>query len=307
MNKFLIITAFIISLFGCKNINETADAYGNFEATATTISAETNGKLLNFQLEEGDVIEVGELIAIIDTTNLVLQRKQLEASLGTLPKKLRNSLADIAVLENNKKNVMVEQARIKKLFAKKAATQQQLDQLNGQIDVLNKQIAAVRSQTNTANTGILAEKEPILAQINIINQQIKNAYVNNPVKGTVLTKLAENYELVHAGSPLYRIGDLDTLTLRFYVDAVQLQSIKLGQKIEVLIDKGEKDYESVSGQISWIADEAEFTPKTIQTKEDRVNLVYAIKALVPNTDKQLKIGMPADVKLTRNDSKKDTK
>ncbi len=297
MKHTLIITFSLLIFMGCSNKNNQTDAYGNFEATTTTISAEANGKLLTFSLNEGDQLKANQLVALIDTTRLILQRKKLEASLGTLPKKLRNTLADIAVLQNNKNNAIRERNRLERLVEKKAATTKQLDDANGQIDVINKQIDAIKSNTQTGNAAILAEQEPILAQINIINEQIKNAYLYNPISGTVLTKLAEQHEMVRQGAPLYRIGNLDTLTLKFYVDAVQLQSLVLGQNIEVLTDKGEEKYAAHTGTITWIAEQAEFTPKTIQTKEDRVNLVYGVKAKVPNYG-SLKIGMPAEINLS---------
>ena len=176
-----------------------------------------------------------------------------------------------------------------------------MDDLNGQIDVVDQQIEAIRSNTQVGNRAILAEKEPLLAQIDVINNQIRKSYIYNPIGGTVLTKLVEPQEVVGTGMPLYRIGQLDTMTLRFYADAVQLQNVKLGQTVYVLVDNSVEGYNELQGQVSWIAEQAEFTPKTIQTKEDRVNLVYAIKAKVPNPNGTLKIGMPAEVNFTKKD------
>ena len=290
-----------LGIQGCQQNAPRSDAYGNFEATATLISSQTNGQLLFLQVEEGNHVPEGELVAIVDTTQLDLQRKQVIASMNTLPKKLRNTLADIEVLKNQKANVIRERDRVERLLSKKAATPKQLDDLNGQIDVIDRQIEAIRSQTEISNRGILAEKEPLLAQLDVINEKIRRAYIYNPVSGTVLTKLAEPFEVLGMGSPLYRIGDLDTMTLRFYADAIQLQSLKLGQRVQVLTDKGEAGYDETEGVITWIAEEAEFTPKTIQTKEDRVNLVYAIKASVPNPSGLIKMGMPAEVNFTKKD------
>lgn len=282
----------------CSNNQDPSDAYGNFEATTITISSEANGKLLSFNIEEGQRLEKGISVGLVDTTALALQKQQVLATIGTLPKKLRNTLADIEVLENQIANVTRERDRIQRLVDKKAATTQQLDDLNGKIDVLQKQITAIKSQTTTANRAILAEKEPMYAQLALIDEQIRRAQINNPVTGTVLTKLAEPHEMVAIGKPLYRIGKLDTMTLRFYIDATQLQSLKVGTPIQVLIDEGRTGFKELGGTISWIADQSEFTPKTIQTKEDRVNLVYAVKALVPNTSGLLKIGMPAEINFT---------
>ncbi|MEM8909990.1 MAG: HlyD family efflux transporter periplasmic adaptor subunit, partial [Bacteroidota bacterium] len=257
----------------CEPPVELSDAFGNFEATTTTVSTESQGRLLALHVEEGQHLKAGQFIALVDTTALHLQRLQIKASLNTLPQKLRNSLADIEVLKNQKANYIRERDRVKRLVEKKAATSKQLDDFNGQIDVVDKQIEAIRSTTQTSNRAVLSETEPLLAQISVIDEQIRKCYLYNPIDGTVLTKLSEQHEIVKVGTPLYRIGQLDTMTLRFYADAVQLQQVKLGQAIQVLIDAGEDQYQALEGHIYWISDQAEFTPKTIQTKKDRVNLV----------------------------------
>lgn len=302
MQKLIPVLCVVVYLIACQPKAEISDAYGNFEASATVISAESPGKILFLNVEEGQEIEAGVLVAIIDTTQLDLQRNQIQASINTLPKKLRNTLADIEVLKDQQANLVRERDRVQRLLDKKAATPKQLDDLNGNIQVVEKQIEAIRSQTQTGNRAILAEKEPLIAQIAIINEQIRKAYVYNPIRGTILTKLAEPFEIVGVGMPLYRIGQLDTMTLRFYADAVQIQDVRLGQQIQVLVDQGDAGFEETIGKINWISDEAEFTPKTIQTKEDRVNLVYAIKADVSNPQGLLKMGMPAEI----NFSKKST-
>jgi HlyD family secretion protein len=295
MYKLNLTFIFFIFLIGCSKNEELSDGYGNFEAIATTISSEANGRLLFLNLHEGQKLSKGVLIALVDTTRLHLQRKQIEASLQTLPKKLRNTLADIEVLRNQKSNLVRERDRTQRLVQSKAAIPQLLDDLNGKIEVVEKQIAAIKSQTNIANKSILAETEPLLAQIDIIEDQIKKSYHYNPIEGTVLTKLAESFEVVGMGTPLYRIGKLDTLELKFYTDAVNLQKVMLGQRVQILVDDGKDSMRETEGTISWISEEAEFTPKTIQTKEDRINLVYGLKAKVPNPDGLLKMGMPAEV------------
>lgn len=295
MSRLSIIIFTIILFTSCKEEVALSDAYGNFEATSTTVSAEANGRLLFLKAEEGQTLKAGSLVALVDTTQLDLQRKQIQATINTLPQKLRTDLADIEVLKNQKANLIRERDRVKRLVEKKAATAKQLDDMNGEIEVVEKRISAIQSQTQTANRGILAEKGPMLAQIDLVNEQIRKSYIYNPIDGTVLTKLAEPSEMVGMGSPLYRIADLDTMTLRFYASAVQLQQVKLGENIEVLVDKGMAGYSTLAGTVSWISEQAEFTPKTIQTKEDRVNLVYAVKAKVANPDGFLKIGMPAEV------------
>jgi HlyD family secretion protein len=195
-----------------------------------------------------------------------------------------------------------ERDRVNRLLEKKAATPKQLDDINGEIEVMDKRMEAIRSSTQIANRSILAEKEPLIAQIAVLNNQIKKSYIYNTVDGTILTKLTEPNEFVGMGSPIYRIGELDTMTLRFYASSLQLQEVKLGQKIEVLIDKGADNYSTLEGTISWVSEQSEFTPKTIQTKEDRVNLVYAVKAKVANPEGFLKIGMPAEVNFNQSNS-----
>ncbi len=294
MNKLSSLCLALV-LFGCQDEGQRSDAYGNFEATTVLVSAEAPGPLLSLAATEGQILQQGQMVALVDTTVLHLQREQVRATISTLPRKLQNSLAEIAVLEKQQANLERERDRVARLVEKKAATPKQLDDLNGELVVIQQQIGAVRANTSTANQAILSEKEPLLAQIALLDEQIRRAYVYNPTAGTVLTKMAEPGEMVNTGSPLYRVGKLDTLTLRAYTTASLLQSVQIGQTVEVLIDEGQEDYRRLSGTISWVADQAEFTPKTIQTKEDRVNLVYAIEVAVPNSDGLLKIGMPAEV------------
>lgn len=290
---FLFLTlAFLLA--ACQQEENSADAYGNFEATETIVSAEANGKLLFLNVEEGKTLKAGELVALVDTTLLYLQKKQLRATLGTIGKKTQDPNPQIAVLEGQKANLIRERDRVKALLADKAATPKQLDDLNGQIEVVERQISAARKQAGTANTGILGEKDPVLAQIQMLEEQIRRCYVRNPVSGTVLTKIAEPSEVVGFGSPLYKIAPLDTLELRAYVSGSQLANLKIGQQVTVQIDEEGGGVRSLPGQVSWISSKAEFTPKTIQTKEERVNLVYAFKVRAAN-DGALKIGMPGEV------------
>lgn len=287
---FLLLAAF----FSCKKTESTSDAFGNFEAVETVVSSEANGRLLFLNVEEGQHLEAGELVAIVDTTQLHLQKLQLLATISTLPKKLRVAEPDIAVLEDQKRNLLRERDRVQKLLADKAATPKQLDDLNGEIEVVEQRIEAARAQTQVANRGILAEREPLLAQVATLEDRLRKSYIHNPVAGTVMTKLAEPSEVVGFGSPLYKIANLDHLELRAYASAVQLQNVKIGMPVQVLIDAGADAYEELPGEVTWMASESEFTPKTIQTKKERVNLVYAFKVRVKN-DGKLKIGMPGEV------------
>ncbi|MEL7421489.1 MAG: HlyD family efflux transporter periplasmic adaptor subunit [Bacteroidota bacterium] len=305
MNKIVLATL-LITLISCQEEGARSDAYGNFEATTVTVSAEAQGQLLHLNATEGQQLKTGQLTGLVDTALLHLQREQVRATIRTLPKKLQNSLAEIAVLKRQQLNLERERDRVARLVEKKAATPKQLDDLNGEVEVVQNRIASVQANTSTANRGIMAEKEPMLAQIALLDEQIRRAYLYNPVAGTVINKMAEAGEMVGIGSPLYRIGKLDTLKLRAYTTSTLLQAVHVGQSVEVLVDQDETGYRSLSGVVSWIADQAEFTPKTIQTKEDRVNLVYAFEVAVPNPDGKLKIGMPAEVNFaTATASKKE--
>ena len=296
INIYILFVSITVMLAACNEDEDRSDAYGNFEAVSTLISAEANGKLLSFAVTEGADLKAGQIVAQIDTTQLHLQKMQIQATINTLPQKLRTAIDDIQVLQQNKANLIREKGRIERLIARNAATTKQLDDITGQIDVIDQQIVALQTQTETANAAILSEKGPLIAQMQLVNDQIARSTIYNPIEGTVLTKLAEQYEMVMTGSPLYRIGSLDTMTFKFYVDAVQLQDLRLGEEIDVLVDSGISDLRPVTGVITWISSEAEFTPRTIQTKEDRVNLVYALEARVANPDNQLKIGMPGEVR-----------
>lgn len=285
----------LLLIASCQQENNGADAYGNFETVETIVSAEASGKLLFLKAEEGSRLPAGELVALVDTTLLHLQKLQLQASLGTIGKKTQDPNPQIAVLEEQKRNLIRERDRVKAMLADKAATPKQLDDLNGQIEVVDAQIAAVRKQAGTANTGILGEKDPVQAQIKVLEEQIRRCYVRNPLNGSVLTKIAEPTEVVAFGSPLYKIAALDTLELRAYVSGEQLSNVKIGQQVSVQIDDEGGGLQSLPGTVSWISSKAEFTPKTIQTKEERVNLVYAFKVRVANNEGALKIGMPGEV------------
>ncbi|MCF8243815.1 MAG: HlyD family efflux transporter periplasmic adaptor subunit [Saprospiraceae bacterium] len=285
----------LIVLASCKKEATHSDSYGNFEAVETIVSAEANGKLLFLKASEGEPLKANELVALVDTALLHLQKQQLIASLGTIGKKQQNPNPQIAILEEQQRNLVRERDRVQRLLADKAATPKQLDDLNGQIALVKVQIESARRQTGSLNTGILGEKDPVLAQIKVLNEQIRRCYIHNPLNGVVLTKIAEASEVVGFGSPLYKIAALDPLELRAFVSGEQLPSLKIGQTVSVLIDQSGGGVRSLPGTVSWISSKSEFTPKTIQTKEERVNLVYAFKVKVGNGDGALKIGMPGEV------------
>jgi len=290
MNKSdIFITVILFGILSSCSNGEKADGYGNFEATEITISSEANGKLQYLNVEEGQVLEKGTTIALVDTVQAYLSKQQLLASKETVASKSGGVWSQVSVLNQQLQTAKTEQERIQNMFAENAATKRQLDQANSQVDVLKKQIQNVETQ----NAPIVNEVKSIDAKVAQIEEQIAKSKITNPIKGTVLTKYAEPGEIVSFGKPLYKIADLEEMTLRVYVSETQLPNIKIGQQVNVKIDSGEemKDYK---GTISWISASAEFTPKIIQTKEERVNLVYAVKVTVKN-DGSLKIGMPAEM------------
>ena len=276
-------------LAACSN-QERSDAYGTFEAVEVMVSAESNGRIISLGISEGEVIEKREQVGIIDTTDLHLRALQIEKQQRALDARLASVNSQVKVQEQQLENIKIEKKRVKNLYEEGAATQKQMDDLTGQYDLLLAQIESTR----VGKQSIRAEKAALEIQQEQTRELIRKCYINNPVKGTVLDKYAEEGEVTTYGKPLYKIADLEMIRLRVYVSGAQLPQVELGREVEVLIDKGKDDYSKMTGKVSWISPEAEFTPKIIQTKEERVNLVYAVKVLVKN-DGRLKIGMPGEV------------
>jgi HlyD family secretion protein len=292
MNKiylYLLLPVLLI-LTSCNKSEKRSDAYGNFEAVETIVSAEATGKLVDFNIEEGQILEKDVTVGNIDADQLSLKKQQLEAQKNTIKTKFKNVFSQISVYQEQKRVNQVEKNRVEKLIKDDAASTKQLDDINGSLNVLDKQISAIESQ----NTTTMQELKGLDVQIQQIQDQINKSAVINPVKGTVLMKLAEQSEVVNYGKPLYKIADISTMELRVYVSGEQLPDIKIGQMVRVLIDSGKNGFKELTGIVSWISSKAEFTPKIIQTKEERVNLVYAVKVKVAN-DGSLKIGMPGEV------------
>jgi HlyD family secretion protein len=312
----------LLTVNACQNNNNRADATGVFEAREVIISAESAGVLKRFDVTEGQVLEAGQEIGSIDCTQLGLQKDQISASeraldlrqteagpqVQVLSEQIALQESQIATQREQHRVLTIEQARLQKLVAAQAAPAKQLDDVNGQIAILDKQIAAAQAQVKVlrqqmraqeqtaaiANRGILSEKQPLDVRKAQLDDQMRRCRVVNPFKGTVLTKYAEAYEMAAPGKALYKVANLDKLTLRAYVTGEQLPQIKLGQTVQVSIAQGKEPAKNYTGTITWIADQAEFTPKSIQTKDERANLVYAVKIETPN-DGYLKIGMYGDV------------
>jgi HlyD family secretion protein len=290
MKKIILIALTTFMITSCELNNEKSDAYGNFEATEIMASAQASGQLIVFEVDEGKSLENNQLVGLIDTTLFSIKKKQISAKKKSISTQTDNILAQIETLEEQKKTVLINKERIEKLFKDGAATQKQVDDIEGQLSVINKQIKAI----NTQNASVLSEVLAMNKQIDELNYYIEKCKVINSNKGVVLTKFAEASEIVAQGMPLYSIADLEELTLKVYIDALQLSEIKLGDKVEVLVDKTKDKNKKYNGIIYWISPQAEFTPKIIQTKNERVSLVYAVKIKVKN-DGYLKIGMPGEV------------
>ena len=297
MNHYkLLIEIVLISagLLSCNSNNNKADGYGNFEATEITVSAENNGKLLEFNIKEGDILEKDAFLGFIDTISLALKKEQFLVSKDVIASKSRGVLSQISVLKAKLNTANINKTRIENLIKDNAGTQQQLDNITGEIDVLKQQIRSIEIQ----NAPVVNELKSIDVQLKQIDDQINKSMIINPIKGTVLVKYAESGEISSFGKPLYKIADLSNMQLRVYISEPQLANIKLGQDVTIKIDD-QKKMKSYKGIVSWIASEAEFTPKIIQTKEERVALVYAVKVDVIN-DGSLKIGMPAEMWITNS-------
>ncbi len=279
------------STIGCGSEVERSDAFGNFESSEVLVSAETSGRLVVFRVQEGDMLAAGEEIALVDTVQLALRGDQVRAQREAVRARLKGIAAQLEVLEEQGRVAETERSRVESLLSDGAATEKQMDDVEGQIRVLNRQIDAIRTQ----NAPIFAEMDVLDAQLDAVTDQIRRSHVINPLTGTVLVTYAEPTEMTAAGKPLYKIARLDTLELRAYVSGAQLPHFRIGEAVTVLIDEDETTNRSLEGTVTWIASEAEFTPKLIQTKEERVSLVYAFKVRVANPDGRLKIGMPGEV------------
>jgi len=288
------ISTFIFSLVSCESVEKKSDAYGNFEATTVTVSSEMPGKIIYLNVDEGQVLKKGDIVAVVDTTLLSKQKEVLLASIKAVKSKIQHSGAEVAVLQEQKKHLLNEKVRLNKLFAGNAATQKQIDDLNAQIRVLDKRIIAVKQKVRDVNYGISNQSAPFKAQISQLNEKIKKSTIKNPIDGQVLSVYKELSEVTAPGMPIYKIADLSKMELKAYISGAQLPHIKLNQEVKVLIDEDKTTNKTLKGRITWISSKAEFTPKTIQTKEERVNQVYAIKIEVKNNG-EIKIGMPGEV------------
>ena len=285
-----------VLLLACTGKKHQADASGVFEAKEVLVSAKGSGEILAFNLEEGQQVVAFEPLGYIDTTQLYLKKLQLQLS----AKAVKNQSVDIskqtAALEQQIETAKTEKKRIENLLKSEAATPKQLDDINAQISVLEKQLEASKTSMTQANSGVSDTESSMAVQIAQINDQIKNSIIQSPINGTILTKYAEQGELAMPGKVLFKVADMENIFLRVYVTADQLTNVKTGQQVTVLADQGKSEQKKYDGTITWISDKAEFTPKTILTKNERASLVYAVKILVKN-DGYLRKGMYGEVKI----------
>lgn len=289
-----VLAIFILVLGACKNEDDQADAYGNFEAIEVIVSAQSGGQIRTFLPVEGELLKQDEVSVRIDSTQLYLQKLGLESGFSSLNSRLRTLDAQLFASQVQLDNLTREQHRIEKLFEGGAATSRQRDDINGQVSLLEAQMKATESQKQA----VFAEKKTLELQIRQVEDQLDKCTVRNPIDGTLLSKYREQGEMAVPGQALYKMARLDELILRAYVTGRQLSSLKTGEEVKVRYDTADQLGE-LRGVISWISPSAEFTPKIIQTREERVNLVYAIKVIVPN-DGSLKIGMPGEVFFLEN-------
>jgi len=285
----LLIIVVAVLLTGCRNKEEKADAFGNFEATEVIISAETSGRILQFDPTEGIHVDKDAMIALIDTTVFHLQKGEIDAGMKSVKVRLASVNAQDDILNQQIDNLNINIARIEKMLKDGAATQKQYDDLTGQVAVLQKQITS----NNTQRASVAAELAVFQSRMATVNEQLRRCKVVSPLTGTVIEKYSEAGEITAPGKPLVKIADLSVIKLKVYVSGAQLGEIKTGQNCTIRIDKGEKGFTSFPGTISYISEKAEFTPKIIQTKEERVVLVYAVNINVVN-DGSLKSGMPGE-------------
>jgi HlyD family secretion protein len=289
-NKLLLIVPVFLLLVSCHSKNGTSDASGTFEATEVIVSAQATGTILNFKVEEGQDLKAGATIGFIDTIQLDLRKKQLLATIQASQTRKPDVEVQLAALEQQIATARSEKHRVENLVKANAANQKQLDDLNAQIEVFTKQLVATRTTLESSTSGINKESSAMKIQVDQINDQLRRSYISSPIDGTLLVKYAETGELAIQGKSLFKVADMSQMILRVYVSADQLSKLKLDQTVDVNAELGTTDNKAYKGTVTWISAKSEFTPKTIQTRDERANLVYAVKVAVKN-DGILKIGM----------------
>lgn len=290
----ILILLLSLTFVSCGVGDGRADAYGNFEATEVMVSSQANGVIVRLDIQEGDQLEMGDEVGVIDTLQLIINRKELMASLEAISAQLPDISSQLDVIDEQMQKVLLDKRRIEALFSSKAATQKQMDDVSAQLELLRRERVSLLSGLNVQTRSLIAQRAPLEAKIELVNDHISRSRIVSPISGVVLNKYAEKGELAAYGSPIFLIANLEELTLKVYVSEPQLTSIKLGATAKVRVDSEDGSMIERDGVIRWVSSKAEFTPKIVQTNEERVNLVYAVKISVPN-DGSLKIGMPGEV------------
>jgi membrane fusion protein YbhG len=292
--KKIWIPALLILFAACNNNRDKADAYGNFEADDIVISSQASGQLLQFIPDEGTLLHAGDTIAIVDTTQLYLSARQIAANIAAIREKLPDAAKQLAVYDQQMDKLQQDINRDENLVKYNAVPKKQLDDEKAQLAITMQQKTAAASTLNTQTKGLLAEIDPLHYQLLETEDKLQKCYVINPINGTVLNTYTKQYEVVQPGKALYDISPVSPIILRAYITEPQLHAVKIGDSVTVKTDIGNGQLQTEKGKITWISSEAEFTPKIIQTKDERANLVYAMKIDVANNG-SLKIGMPAEV------------
>ena len=295
IHQYICNVALWLVLGACTSQEEQYDASGIFETTEVIVSAKGTGELQSFQVEEGQAVRQGEVLGWIDTLQLSLKDRQLAASLLATESKRLDEKRQVAHLRQQIENLQREKERFTALLNAKATTAKQVDDIDYQIKVLQNQLVATQEQINSSNSSLSRQSESIQAQRAQLEDQIRNAMISSPITGTVLTKYAEQGEFAVPGKALFKVADVSQMKLRAYITADQLTQLQIGQAVAVYADRGTTDRKRYAGRVVWIADKAEFTPKTIQTRNERANLVYAVKIAVEN-DGFIKRGMYGEVR-----------
>ena len=287
--------AVLVTAVSCKDTDGSNDASGTFEATEVMVSSEASGRIMALDIHEGGVLKAGQGCGLVDTLQLYLQKRQLEAGVEAALSRRRDVETQTAYIKEQIEVNRREADRVRNLIAADAANTKQLDDITSSIKLLETQLAATEADIAQNNTISEAEAASYRAQIAQVDESLRRCRITSPIDGTVLVKYAEAGELTAAGKPLFEIADLSRMNLRAYITASQLTSVRIGQKVRVFADSGEDGVREYEGTVSWISDQSEFTPKTIQTRDERANLVYAIKVSFIN-DGYVKIGMYGDLK-----------
>ena len=294
--KNIVYASIILLLTACGKGNGDYDASGVFETTEVIVSAEANGKIMQLNFIEGQQVEQGKPLGYIDTVQLYLKKRQLLTNTSAVKSGRVDIPRQIAAIKQQIATQKNEQKRFENLVKANAANQKQLDDINAQILVLERQLTAQTELLENSNKNISEQSSGLEVQIAQINDQIQKSIICSPINGTILSKYAEQGELATQGRALFKVADIEHMFLRAYITASQLTQVKIGQAVKVYADFGEKEMKEYSGTITWISDKSEFTPKTIQTRDERANLVYAVKVAVKN-DGYLKYGMYGELKL----------